>query len=196
MPEVDAKLVQTLREQTGAGIMECKRALAEARGDIRRAVEILRGRGQKVVQAKQDRETREGRLGVYVHTNGKVGAIVALACETDFVARTEDFQTLARDLAMQVTASVPRYLRPEDIPAEVVAAESEIYARQMEPGKPASVREKIAAGKLEKFFAEVCLLKQPFIKDEGITVQQLLDRTVAKLGENIQITGFSRLTVG
>lgn len=195
-PNVSAQRIQKLRERTGAGIIDCKRALEEAGGDLERAVMLLRERGQKVAQAKQERLTREGQVGVYVHSNGKVAALVSVACETDFVARTDDFKTLAHDLALHVTALNPRYLKPENVPPDVVEAERQLYRRQLEgQRKPAAVQEKIIAGKLEKFYAEACLLRQPFVKDDSMTVEDLLKQAVAKLGENIQVTDFCRLTI-
>ncbi len=197
MAEITAAMVKELREATNAGVLDCKKALSEANGDFEAAVEILRKKGLSTAAKKSDRETHEGIIGSYVHPGSKVASLVELACETDFVARTEQFQQLARDLAMQVVASRPRYVSREDIPAEEIEREKAIYREQLaDSGKPAEIIEKIIEGKLEKWFAEVCLLEQPFVKDPDKTVQDLLVDHIAALGENIRVNRFARLEIG
>lgn len=193
---ISANDIQTLRHATGVGMMEAKEALLEAAGDQRLAMDNLRKAGKKIAAAKSSRTVKEGTVGSYVHANGKIAAIVALACETDFVARTDDFQHLAHNLALHVAAANPLYLQPADVPAEIVAQETEIYRAQLKAeGKPERMWETIIPGKLQKFYAETCLLEQPFVKDDQLTVRQLLEAAVAKLGENIQILSFARLNV-
>lgn len=188
--------IQKLREQTGVGMMDAKKALTAAAGDMTAAVEALRKKGQKIAASKSERAVKEGVVGTYLHSNGKIAALVAVACETDFVARTEDFQALAKDLAMHVAAMNPTYLKPSDVPAEVIAKEEEIYREQLTAeGKPEAMLEKILPGKLKKFYSDVCFLEQPFVKDDSVTVGQLVESSISKLGENIQVTSFSRLTV-
>lgn len=188
--------IQKLREQTGVGMMDAKKALTAAEGDMTAAVEALRKKGQKIAASKSDRAVKEGAVGTYVHSNGKIAALVAVACETDFVARTDAFQELIKDLAMHVAAMNPTYLKPEDVPAEVVAKEQEIYREQLlAEGKPGAMLEKILPGKLKKFYSDTCFLEQTFVKDDSLTIAQLVESTIAKLGENIQVTAFSRLAV-
>ncbi|GIV76153.1 translation elongation factor Ts [Litorilinea aerophila] len=197
MAEITAAMVKELREATNAGVLDCKKALSEANGDFEAAVEILRKKGLSTAAKKSGRETHEGIIGSYVHAGSKVASLVELACETDFVARTEQFQQLARDLAMQVVASRPRYVSREEIPAEEIEREKAIYREQLaDSGKPAEIIEKIIEGKLEKWFAEVCLLEQPFVKDPDKTVQDLLVDNIAALGENIRVNRFARLEIG
>lgn len=191
---VDAKMVQQLREQTGAGMMDAKRALEENGGDLTVATEVLRKQGLVKAAKKLDRTTGEGLIHAYIHSNGKIGAMVQVLCETDFVARTEQFQEFAHDIAMQVAATSPLYISPEDVPEDVVAKEREI-AKEEIVGKPAEVIEKIVEGKMGKYFADVCLLKQPFIKDEDIMIEEHVKNTIAKLGENIQISRFERFAL-
>lgn len=188
--------IQWLREETGVGMMDAKKALEEAGGDKTKAVEVLRKRGAKVAAAKAERQVKDGYVGSYVHSNGKVAALVALACETDFVSRTEDFQSLAHDLALHVAAMNPKYLSPEMVPAEIVAKEQEIYREQLKAeGKPEAMLEKILPGKLAKFYSDVCLLQQPFVKDDTMTIGQVVETAISKLGENIQIASFSRISI-
>lgn len=188
--------IQALRQETGVGMMEAKKALAAAAGDRKLAIEALRKAGKKIAAAKSARQVKEGTVGWYIHANNKVAALVALACETDFVARTEDFKNLAHDLAIHIAAANPIYLQASDVPANIVAKEEEVYRAQLQSeGKPEKMWDKILPGKLQKYFAESCLLEQPFVKDDAITVKQLLETAVTKLGENIQITSFSRLIV-
>ncbi len=193
---ISAENVKQLREQTGAGMMDAKQALIEAGGDINKALEVLRKRGQTIASKKSTRQVKEGYIGVYLHSNGKVGAMVELLCETDFVARNEDFQNLAKELAMQVAAMNPSYLSPEDVPEEIKVKEKEIYRAEMQnAGKPAEVLEKIVEGKLDKFYSQHCLLRQNYIKDDNLTVEKLLTQNIAKIGENIKIGKFYRLSI-
>ncbi len=188
--------IQTLRQQTGVGLMQAKKALQEVDGDMVKAVEHLRKAGTKIAASKSDRQVKEGVIGNYIHANNKVGAMVALACETDFVARTEDFQNLAHDLAIHVAAANPRYLQASDVPEDVIASEREIYKAQLSSeGKPEKMWDHIIEGKLQKFYSETCFLTQQFVKDDSQTIQQLVQAAVARLGENIQILSFSRQTV-
>ncbi len=187
------EIIKKLRIQTGAGVMDVKEALDEAGGDEAKALELLRKKGLKVAAKKQDRSAEEGRIDVYIHSNGKIGAMVALACETDFVARNEEFQDLAKSIAMHIAATDPSYLSPEDIPEEVKDKEKEIYAEQMKgENKPPEVLEKIIEGKLKKFYEQVCLLNQKFIKDDDKTIQDLITEATAKLGEKIEVKRFVR----
>ncbi len=188
------EILKQLRDETGAGVVDIKQALDAAAGDPVKALELLRKQGKKMAAKKAERVTREGVIGHYVHANGKIAALVALACETDFVARTAAFQELAHDLALHVAAASPAYLAPEDVPAEVVAKEREIAHDQAKSeGKPESIVEKIVDGKLQKFFDEQCLLCQPFVKDDTVTIAELIERTVAKIGEKVEVRRFMRL---
>ncbi|BAM02151.1 MULTISPECIES: translation elongation factor Ts [Caldilinea] len=197
MAEITAEMVKQLREATNAGVLDCKKALTETNGDFEAAVEILRKKGLATAAKKAGREANEGLIGSYVHPGSKIASLVEVNCETDFVARTEEFQQLARDLAMHVTASRPQYISREDVPADVIAKEREIYRAEVSnSGKPAEVIERIVDGKLEKWFEEVCLLEQPFIKDPQITIKDLLTSRIASLGENIKIRRFCRFEVG
>jgi elongation factor Ts len=194
---VDAKSVKALREQTGAGVMDCKKALTEAHGDFQKAVEILRKRGAATAEKKAGRAAKEGLIGSYIHFGGKIGVLVELNCETDFVASTEEFQSLAKDLAMQVASARPLYVSKEDVPEEVLSKEREIYREQaIGEGKPEKVIDRIVEGKLKKFYQQFCLLEQPFIKEDEITVAERIQRAVAKLGENIVVRRFVRYQVG
>lgn len=188
--------IQTLRQQTGVGLMDAKRALEAVDGDVGKAVTHLRKAGQKIAAKKSQRMIKEGVIGSYVHANGKVAALVALGCETDFVARTDDFKGLASEIAMHVAAMAPQYLTPQDIPADVVAAEEAIYREQLKAeGKPAAMLEKILPGKLKKFYRDVCLLHQPYVRDDRQTIQELVTAATSKLGENIQIVSFYRMSL-
>lgn len=193
---VSAELVKTLREKTGVGFMECKAALAEANGDLEAAVTILRKKGLSASAKKAGRETKEGMIGCYVH-NGKIGVMVELNCESDFVARNPDFQNLLHDIAMQVAASDPRFIKKEDVPEEVLGKEREIYREQAKStGKPDNVLDKITEGRVTKFYAEACLLEQPFVKEPSISVKDHISHHVQKLGENIQVRRFVRYRIG
>jgi len=197
MPEISASLVKALRDRTGAGMMECKAALQEANGDLEEATTILRKRGLAQAAKKSGRATSEGLIGSYIHMGGKIGVLVELNCESDFVARTEDFQTLLKEIALQVAAASPQYVRREEVPAEILERERGIYRAQMEgSGKPPQVVEKIIEGKLGSFYEQVVLLDQPSIRDPKQTVDQMLQATIAKLGENIGIARFVRYRVG
>jgi elongation factor Ts len=189
--------VKALRDRTGAGFMECKAALTEAGGDMEEATTLLRKRGLAQAAKRAGRATGQGIIGSYIHMGGKVGVLVEVNCESDFVARTEDFQTLAREIAMQVAASSPQYVRREDVPPEVVERERAIYRAQLEgSGKPASVVEKIVDGKLGSFYEQVVLLDQASIRDPKMTVAQMVAAANAKLGENVTVTRFVRFKVG
>lgn len=197
MAEITAEMVKLLREATNAGVLDCKKALSETGGDFEAAVEILRKKGLATAAKKASRDANEGLIGTYVHPGSKVASIVEVNCETDFVARTDEFQQLARDLAMHVTAARPLWVAREDVPADVVAKEREVYGEQMaNSGKPAQVIAKIVDGKLDKWYSEVCLLEQAFIKEPDVTIKDLLTNRIASLGENIKIRRFSRLEIG
>ncbi len=197
MAEITAKMVQELREKTGAGMMDCKKALTEAGGDPARAEEALRKKGLAAAQKKAGRAASEGAVGSYVHLGGKIGTLVEVNCETDFAARNEAFQALVKDLAMQVAAMAPLYVRREEVPAEVVKREMEIARGQArEQKKPEAIVEKIATGKVEKFYEQVCLLDQPFVRDDKKKVRDVLAEAVAKIGENIQVRRFARFLCG
>jgi elongation factor Ts len=193
---MDAKTIMQLRELTGAGVLDAKGALEECGGDVARAAEALRKKGQAKAASRTARATREGLVGHYIHATGKVGALVEVACETDFVARSEEFKALVHDLAMHVTASNPLYLAPEDVPPEVLAKEREIAgAEAAGSGKPANVIGKIVEGKLAKYYTDTCLLTQSFIKDEDLTVADRIQQAIAKTGENIQVRRFCRFAL-
>ncbi len=194
---MDAKSVMELREKTGAGIMDCKKALGDANGDFEKAIEILRKKGTLAAAKKAGRATREGMVGSYIHFGGKIGVLVEVNCETDFVANTPDFQELAKDLAMQVASAQPLYVDVGDVPEAVLAKEKEIYREQaLGEGKPEKILDRIVEGKLKKYYAQYCLLEQPFVKEDSIAVRERIQRTVAKLGENILVRRFVRYQVG
>jgi elongation factor Ts len=193
---ITAELVKQLRDMTGAGMMECKKALTETSGDIEKAVDALRKSGIAKAEKRADRAASQGRVDSYIH-DGRLGVLVEVNCETDFVARTDDFKALCKDLAMQAAAAGADYVRREEVPAERIAREREIYAGQMEgEKKPANIMEKILDGKVNKFYSEVCLLEQPFIKDDKKTVNDLVKETAAKTGENIVVRRFVRFRLG
>jgi elongation factor Ts len=198
--EIRAEAVKSLRDKTGAGFMDCKKALAEAAGDMEQAVRWLREKGLAAAAKKAGRATSEGLVGTYVHAGGRIGVLVEVNCETDFVAKTPDFQNLVKDLAMQVAAAspaLPRFVRREEVPPEFVDQEREIYRAQAKSsGKPEKVIEKIAEGKVDKFLSDVCLLEQPFIRDPEKTVQDVVSEAIAKLGENINVRRFVRFQLG
>lgn len=195
--EVTAGLVKELRERTGAGMMDCKKALVECSGDIDKAIDELRTKGLAKAAKKAGRVASEGVVVSYIHGKGRIGVIVEVNCETDFVGNTEEFRQLAYDIAMQVAASNPEYVCREDVPAEVTEKEKEILAAQaLAEGKPEKVIAKMVEGRIEKFYKEHCLLEQPFIKDPDKTVQQLIHESVAKIGENISVRRFTRYEVG
>ncbi len=189
-------MIKEFREATGAGVMDAKAILTEASGDMSKAIELMRKKGEKIALKKKDRQASEGVIGHYVHSNGKVAALVELACETDFVARNDAFKNLAHELAMQVAAANPSYVSSSDVPEEVKMKEKEIYKEQLKnEGKPEAMLEKIAEGKLQKFYEEMCLLNQPFFKDEKKTVQDLITDAVTQMGENIHINRFVRFSM-
>lgn len=197
MAEVTAQMVKQLREKTGAGFMECKAALVEANGDMEQAEIVLRKRGQALAHKKASRATCEGLIGAYVHAGGKLGVLIEVNCESDFVARTDDFRELVHDLSMQVAATDPRFIRKEDVDPQALAKEKEIQrARALEEGKPEKIVDKIVEGRLSKYYEEVCLLEQPFVKDNTMTVGQLVASKIARLGENITVNRFVRFKVG
>jgi elongation factor Ts len=194
---VSAQQVKELRERTGAGFTACREALMEAGGDIEQAINHLRKKGQAAAAKKAQRATSEGLVSSYIHAGGKIGVLVEVDCESDFVARTGDFQRLCHDVAMHIAALDPRFLRREEVTQETLDRERDIYREQAKAtGKPAEVIEKIVNGKMEKFYEENCLYEQHFIKDEGVTVKELVDQAIAKLGENITVRRFSRFKVG
>ena len=195
--EVSASTVKELREKTGAGVMDCKKALAECAGDLEKAVDYLRRKGLAAAAKKMGRVAAEGLVGAYIHAGGKIGVMVELNCETDFVARTPEFQALLKDLAMQVAAASPRCVRREEVSPEELERERDIYRRQaLDSGKPQKIADKIVEGKMDRFYSEVCLLEQAFIKDPDRKVSDLLQDAVARLGENIQVRRFMRYQVG
>ena len=195
--EVSASAVKDLREKTGAGMINCKKALAETGGDVQKAIDYLRQKGLAAAAKKADRGAADGAVGAYVHPGGKIGVLVEINCETDFVARTAEFQSLLKDIAMQVAAANPRYLRREEVPAAELDKEKAIYRQQaLETGKPEKVVDKIVEGKIERFYSEACLLEQAFIKDPDKKVTDILNESIGRLGENIQIRRFSRYHLG
>ncbi len=194
---ISAQMVKELREKTGLGMMDCKKALQETDGDMDQAVEYLRKKGALKAAKREGRATSEGVISSYIHMNAKIGVMAELNCESDFVAKTDDFAALAKDICMHIAASSPTWVTPEDVPSDVVEKEKEIYMTQAkEEGKPEKIWEKIAEGKLKKFYSENCLIEQPFIKDTDKTIDALLKETIAKLGENINVKRFARFEVG
>jgi elongation factor Ts len=194
---IKADLVKALRDRTGAGMMDCKAALAEAGGDMEKAVDVLRKRGLAQAAKKSGRATNEGVVHSYIHQGGKVGVLVEVNCESDFVARTEDFQRLVKEIGLQIAAAAPQYVSREEIPADVNEREKAIYREQVAgSGKPAQVIEKIVEGKLEAFYKQVCLVDQPSIRDPNVTVGDMIKAAIGKLGENISVARFARFKVG
>ena len=194
---ISAQLVKQLRDRTGAGFNDCRNALVESGGDIEKAIDVLRKKGQAAAQKKAQREASEGLVGHYIHAGGKIGVIVEVNCESDFVARTEDFQRLCHDIAMHIAALDPRFVRRDEVTPEVLEHEKEIYMAQARAsGKPEPVIQKIVTGKMEKFYEENCLYEQHFIKDESFNVKYMIDQAIAKLGENISVRCFVRFKVG
>ncbi|MFH1315820.1 MAG: translation elongation factor Ts [Candidatus Uhrbacteria bacterium] len=194
---IDAKTVVELRRMTGAGMMDAKKALEACAGDLEKAAEELRKKGIAKAAKRADRETKEGRVHAYIHSNNKAGAMVEVLCETDFVARNDDFKAFCHDLAMHIVAADPLYLTREDVPADVVEKEIELFGAEMkEQGKPDDVIAKIVEGKMTKYYSEVCLMEQPFIKDEDKTIEQFVQEKIGTIGENIQIARFSRFNIG
>jgi elongation factor Ts len=197
MAEISAGLVKQLREQTGAGMMECKKALVEAKGELGEAEVLLRKWGIASAGKKASRTTKQGVIGSYIHAGAQIGVMVEVNCESDFVARTDDFTELVRDLAMHIAAADPRFIRREDVPADVLEKEKDIQkARVINEGKPEKVAEKIVEGRIGKYFEEICLYEQPFVKENTITIDQLIKQKIARLGENIAVARFARFKVG
>jgi elongation factor Ts len=195
--EVSTNAVKELREKTGAGMMDCKKALAETAGDVQKAIDYLRQKGLAAAATKAGRVAADGAVAAYIHPGGKLGALVEINCETDFVARTAEFQTLLKDMAMQVAAANPRYIRREEIPAAELDREKSIHRQQaLESGKPEKIVDKIVEGRMERFYSEVCLLEQSFIKDQDKKVSDVVNDSIARLGENIQIRRFARYYLG
>ncbi|MBP6908899.1 MAG: translation elongation factor Ts [Candidatus Saccharicenans sp.] len=195
--DITAQQVKELRDRTGIGMMECKEALQECGGDIEKAIEILRKKGHARAQEKADRQAADGAVGSYIHANDRLGVLIEVNCETDFVARNDEFKELVKNLAMQVAASNPTYISSEDVPAEIIDREKEIIKAQIQDTKkPPQIIEQIVEGKLKKFFEEVCLLDQPYIRDDKIKVRDLVNSHIAKFGENIKIRRFARFEIG
>lgn len=195
--EIRTEDIKKLREKTGAGIMDCKEALKETGGDFDKAVEWLRQKGLAALAKRAEREAKEGLIDAYIHFGGRVGVLIEVNCETDFVARNEEFKNFVHDLAMQIAAQAPLYISRDDVPEEVIEKEKEIYREQLEgENKPENIKEKIIEGKLEKFFEQVCLLDQPFIKNPDIKIRDYLGEIAAKLGENIVVRRFTRYVLG
>ena len=194
---IDTKLITQLRARTGAGIADCKGALEGANGDIEKAVELLRKTGAiKAAKKASTRESSEGLVSSYIHSNGKIGVLIEVNCETDFVALNDDFKEMVKDLAMHIAAANPSYLKPEDVPAEELAKEKDIYKEQLKTeGKPEDMLEKILEGKISKYYQEVCLLKQTYVKDDKLSVEQVIEQAVLKLGEKIEISRFTRYAI-
>lgn len=194
---ITSKLVKELRDRTGVGMMDCKKALVETGGDVEKAIQYLREKGLSAAAKRAGRETKEGSIFSYIHPGAKLGVLVEVDCETDFVARTDDFQELGKNLAMQVAASSPLTVKREELPEDMIEREREIFkAQALSDGKPENVVDKIVEGKLEKFYHETCLLEQPFVKNDKETVEDLLKATIAKLGENIVVKRFARFQLG
>ena len=195
--QISAAMVKELREKTGAGMMDCKKALTEASGNMDRAIEILREKGLAQAAKKAGRIATEGLVESYIHAGGRIGVLVEVNCETDFVAKTDEFKSFVKDIAMQIAAAKPLYVRKEDVPAEEVEKERNILrAQALNEGKPEHIVDKMVVGRLEKYFKEVCLLEQPFIKDPDKSIDQLVKETIAKIGENISIRRFARFELG
>ena len=192
---ITAAQVKELREATNAGMMDCKKALQEADGDMDKAVDLLRKRGVDLAAKKASREASEGVIGSYVHMNNKIGVLVEVGCETDFVAKNEQFQELVKDLTLQIASARPQYLSRDDVPAEVVEKEKDVYREQVKD-KPENVIDKILDGKLGKFYSQICLLEQPFVKDDDKSITDLINETIAQIGENIVVRRFARFEVG
>ena len=195
MSEFSAKDVAELRKRTGVGMMECKKALLETSGDLEKAIDLLRSRGAQMAAKKAGRETNQCWIGSYVHSNGKIGVIVEVLCETDFVAKNDQFQELIRDIAMHIAAMNPQALVPEELDPELIERERAVFLEQV-ADKPEAIRGNIVEGKLNKFFSEVCLIKQAFIKDDKKSIEQVVTDAIATIGENIQLTRFSRFEIG
>lgn len=194
---VDMSLVKKLREETGIGILECKKAVTEANNNFDKATELLRKKGFEKAKARSTRTTKQGIIGSYIHTNGKIGVLVEVGCESDFVAKNEDFQSLVKDISMQIAAMNPKYISKDDVPADVIEKEKDIYHAQLkDSGKPENIIEKIVEGKLNKFYTEICLLNQTFFKEDKKTIEELIIEIIHKTGENIIVKRFIRFQLG
>lgn len=194
---ITAEMVKELRERTGSGMMDCKKALNESNGDIEKAIDYLREKGLAAAAKKAGRVAAEGIVECYIHGGGRIGVLVEVNCETDFVAKTDDFKDLCRDIAMQIAAASPEYVSREEVPADVIEREKEVVrAQALNEGKPEAIVEKMLTGRIEKFYKQICLLEQPFIKDDEKTVQQLVTEKISKIGENISVRRFARFQVG
>ena len=197
MSNISAKLVKELRERTGAGMMDCKKALAEIGGDIEKAVSFLREKGLAAAAKKAGRVAAEGLVESYIHGNGRIGVLVEVNCETDFVAKTDEFKEFVKDIAMQIAAAKPEYVSREEVPKSVIEKEKEILkAQALNEGKPEHIVEKMVEGRIEKYYKEVCLLDQPFIKDTDLTIKELINEKISKIGENIVVRRFARFELG
>lgn len=195
--KITSQMVKELRDKTNAGMMDCKKALGETEGDMERAIDLLRQKGLAVAAKRADRATSEGVVECYIHAGGKLGVMVEVGCETDFVAKTDDFKTFARDIAMHIAAATPVAVSREEVPEAMIAREKEIYVNQaLESGKPENIVEKMVSGKIDKFIAENCLLEQKFVKNPELSIQDLLNELVAKMGENIAVKRFARFQLG
>ena len=195
--KITSQMVKELRDRTNAGMMDCKKALGETEGDMEKAIDLLRQKGLAIAQKRAGRATSEGVIQTYIHAGGKLGVMVEVGCETDFVAKTDDFQAFAKEIALHVAAMSPVAVSREEVPADLVARESEIYKKQaMDSGKPEAIAEKMVSGKLDKFFSESSLMEQKFVKNPDLTIQDLLNELIAKMGENISIKRFVRFQVG
>lgn len=194
---ITSQMVKELRDKTNAGMMDCKKALTETCGDMEKAVDLLRQKGLAVAAKRAGRETKEGVIECYIHAGGKLGVMVEVGCETDFVAKTDDFKAFARNIAMHIAASNPVAISREEVPAELLEREKDIYVKQaLDSGKPQQIVEKIVGGKIEKYLAEICLLEQKYVKNPELSIQDLLNEIVAKMGENISIKQFARFQIG
>ncbi len=197
MGTISAGLVKELRARTGAGIMDCKKALGETQGDLEAAIDYLRKKGLSAASKKAGRVAAEGLVASYIHAGGKIGVLVEVNCETDFVARNEDFQNMVKDIAMHIAAARPQYLRREEVPPDVIEREREVHRSQaLESGKPDKVIDKIVEGRMEKFFGEICLMEQAFVKDTDLSISELVTRGIAAIGENLMIRRFTRYELG
>lgn len=195
--QVTSEMVKELRDRTGAPMMDCKRALAEVEGDLDQAVDVLRKQGVASAAKRSGRHAGEGVVGSYIHAGGRIGVLLEVNCETDFVARTDDFQELVKDISMHIAAADPRFVRRDEVTPEILNSEKEIYRQQaIDSGKPENVVDRIVDGKMEKFFSEAVLLEQPFVKNPDVTIEELVAEKIAKLGENIQVRRFARFRVG
>jgi len=197
MAQIDKKLIQEVRERTGLGMMDCKKALVEANGDVSKAIDLLRKKGGKVATKRAAKETAEGIVYSYIHPGSRVGVLVELNCETDFVARTDDLTKLAQDLAMHIAAMRPLYLSPDEVDSKFLEHEKQMFKEQLiESGKPEKIIDKIVEGKINKLYSDICLLKQPFVKNDQLTVEELVQEVMAKTGENVKVRRFARYEIG